>query len=212
MLVRPWSRAGHTGGPPWPAAGAGSRAEGARSPASAGHTAPGLPNLTSSDKQPENRWSGIFDLALGTHPRSRHDFAHQRDRCRPQARHFVILRYLALRRGFGSAEPPRKIMVSQISLFCALQLMIDKITRRAERRHCAPSQWARRTRSVTSRGCRSASNWRGLCSAYAGSGRSFTTFFMTSVEVIRWTPGSADSFSSCRRWYAARSVVTMRSR
>jgi hypothetical protein len=56
------------------------------------------------------------------------------DRCRPQARHFVTLRYLALRRSFGSAGPPRKIMVSQISLFRALQLMIDKITRRAGRR------------------------------------------------------------------------------
>jgi hypothetical protein len=34
----------------------------------------------------------------------------------------------------------------------------------------------------------------------AGSGRPCTIRFMTSVEVMRWTPGSASSFSSCRRW------------
>ena len=36
--------------------------------------------------------------------------------------------------------------------------------------------------------------------ASAGSGRSLTTRFITRVEVIRMTPGSAESLSSWRRW------------
>jgi len=46
----------------------------------------------------------------------------------------------------------------------------------------------------------------------AGKGRSETTFFMTSVEFRRWTPGRVASTSSSRRWYAPRSAVTIRRR
>jgi hypothetical protein len=37
-------------------------------------------------------------------------------------------------------------------------------------------------------------------SGQAGRGRFSTTRFMTRVEVMRWTPGSEVSLSSCRRW------------
>ena len=36
--------------------------------------------------------------------------------------------------------------------------------------------------------------------SYSGSGRWWAMRFMTRVEVIRWTPGSAARWSSSRTW------------